>query len=288
MTESPKAPDKPDPEVARPPPLRDIIARHGLASRRTLGQHFLLDYNLTRRIARSAGSLAGVNAIEVGPGPGGLTRALLESDAAHVFAIERDHRCIAPLLELGLEFPDRLTVVEDDALKVDLARLCPGPRKIVANLPYNISTKLLTNWLTTPGLFAGMILMFQKEVAMRLAARPGGKEYGRLSVLTQWLCETETLFDVSPRAFTPPPNVASTVVALTPRPQPAFEARQAVLERLTAAAFGQRRKMLRSSLKQIITDPSALLARAGIEPTARAENLSVEDFCTLARIMDGR
>ena len=267
----------------RPPPLRDIIARHGLTTRARLGQHFLLDYNLTRRIARAAGSLAGINVLEIGPGPGGLTRALLDSDAASVFAIERDRRCVAPLRELAAEYPGRLTIVEGDALTVDLAQLCPGPRKIVANLPYNISTKLLTNWLARASEFQGLTLMFQKEVAQRLAAPPGGKDYGRLSVLTQWLCEVQRLFDIDPKAFTPPPKVASTLISLAPRPKPAYKASQAVLERVTGAAFGQRRKMLRSSLKQLGTDPLPLLAAAGIEPTARAEEISVEGFCALAR-----
>ncbi|MCZ6604952.1 MAG: 16S rRNA (adenine(1518)-N(6)/adenine(1519)-N(6))-dimethyltransferase RsmA [Alphaproteobacteria bacterium] len=268
---------------SRPPPLRDIIARYGLKTRASLGQHFLLDYNLTSRIVRAAGPLAGVTVIEVGPGPGGLTRALLESDAAQIVAIERDRRCIPALEELAGEFPGRLKVVEGDALALEPGEIGQHPRKIVANLPYNISTKLLTNWLARLDALDGMTLMFQKEVARRLAAVSGSKDYGRLSVLGQWLCEIDLLFDISPRAFTPPPKVASTLVAFTPRPAPAFPASREALERITGAAFGQRRKMLRTSLKPVFADPAAAARAAGIDVTARAEDISVEGFCALAR-----
>lgn len=266
-----------------PPPLREVIARHGLATRKSLGQHFLLDYNLIRRIARAAGDLANCNVIEIGPGPGGLTWALLEAGAAHVFAVERDQRCVPALAEIAADFPGKLTVIQGDALTLDPVKLCPGPRRIVANLPYNISTKLLVTWLSQASEFDGMVLMFQKEVAQRLVAAPGSKAYGRLSVITQWLCDVRTLFDVSPRAFTPPPKIASTVVSLTPLSKPIFEASLPVLERVTAAAFGQRRKMLRSSLKQITADPLGLLESAEIDATARAEEISVAGFCALAR-----
>ncbi len=270
------------------PPLRDVIARHRLGARRALGQHFLLDTNLIRRIVREAGPLDGATIIEIGPGPGGLTRALLESGAAHIIAIERDRRCIAALEELRALFPDRLTLIEGDALKTDIAGLASkasGPCRIVANLPYNIATALLIGWLRDAGAFASMTLMFQKEVAERLAAAPGNSSYGRLSIIAQWLCDVRCLFDVPPRAFVPSPKVTSTVVRLVPRPAPLAQAEMAVLERVTAAAFGQRRKMLRSALRTISDDPLTLLGEAGITPTARAETLSVEQFCALARLV---
>ena len=265
------------------PPLREVIARHGLGARRSLGQNFLLDLNLTRRIAREAGPLAGATVIEIGPGPGGLTRALLETDAARVIAIERDERCVAALEELKTVYPARLEIIAGDALAIDTATLVAGPARIVANLPYNIATPLLIGWLRRIDAFDGLTLMFQKEVAERLGARPGTKSYGRLSVVTQWLCKVETLFDISPRAFVPPPKVTSTVVRLTPLPEPLAPARMEDLERVTRAAFGQRRKMLRSSLKTLTDDPIPLLEACGIKPTARAEELEVEAFCALAR-----
>jgi 16S rRNA (adenine1518-N6/adenine1519-N6)-dimethyltransferase len=274
------------PEPATPlPPLREIIARHGLGARRALGQNFLLDLNLTRRIARAAGSLTGVTVIEIGPGPGGLTRALLETDAGLVIAIERDRRCVAALEELASAYPGRLHVVAGDALDIDPASLAaPGARlKIVANLPYNIATPLLINWLRQAHRYAGMTLMFQKEVAQRLVAAPRKAGYGRLSVIAGWLCAVEMQFDISPRAFVPPPKVTSTVVGLTPRAEPLAPARMTDLERVTAAAFGQRRKMLRSSIKAISADPVKLLLECGIDPTARAEELDIEAFCALAR-----
>ena len=271
------------------PPLRDVLSRHGLAARRKLGQNFLLDLNLTGRIARAAGPLTNVTVIEIGPGPGGLTRALLETDARQIIALERDRRCIAALDELAMAYSGRLQIVEGDALETDLTFLAePGATlKIVANLPYNIAMPLLIKWLRQIDDFAGMTLMFQKEVAQRLAAAPGSKSYGRLSIIAGWLCGIEAMFDISPQAFVPPPKVTSTVVALTPRAQPLAPARMEVLERVTAATFGQRRKMLRSSLKSISDDPTALLIGCGIDPTARAEELDITAFCALARAIDG-
>jgi 16S rRNA (adenine1518-N6/adenine1519-N6)-dimethyltransferase len=257
----------PPPEL---PPLREVIRRFDLGARKTLGQNFLLDLNLTRRIARTAAPLEHVSVIEIGPGPGGLTRALLMEGARHVTAIERDHRCIAALGEVAAAFPDRLTIVEGDALDIDPASLVPAPRKIVANLPYNVATPLLIGWLSNPRAYESLTLMFQKEVAQRLAATPRSKEYGRLSVLTQWLCEVRLVFDVPPQAFVPAPKVTSTVVCLTPRPEPLAPCRKEDLERVTAAAFGQRRKMLRASLKSLGADALTLLEEARVEPTARA------------------
>jgi 16S rRNA (adenine1518-N6/adenine1519-N6)-dimethyltransferase len=272
------------------PPLRDVIARHGLRAAKALGQHFLLDLNLTGRIARAAGDLSDGTTIEVGPGPGGLTRALLTEGAAKVYAIEKDRRCLGALQELSAAYPGRLEIIAGDALAIDTVALGRPPRRIVANLPYNVATVLLVGWLEdiyrSPGCLIGLTVMFQKEVAERLAAPPGGRAYGRLSVLSQWLCEVRTLFDVSPRAFTPPPKVTSTIVELRPRPAPAYPALFETLERTTAAAFGQRRKMLRQSLKTLGVDSGALIAAAGVPETARAEQLTVADFCALARALD--
>ena len=275
----------PTPEL---PPLRDIIRRFDLGARKSLGQNFLLDLNLTRRIVRTAAPLDQASIIEVGPGPGGLTRALLLEGARHVTAIEQDHRCIAALGELASAFPGRLTVIEGDAVALDLSTLAPAPRKIVANLPYNIATPLLVQWLGQINAYETLVLMFQKEVAQRLCARPRSKDYGRLSVLTQWLCQVALAFDVPPQAFVPAPKVTSTVVRLTPRATPLALCRQKDLERVTAAAFGQRRKMLRASLKSLGGDTAMVIEEAGIAPTARAEELSVEDFCALARAMARR
>lgn len=266
------------------PPLREIIRRHGLAARKALGQNFLLDLNLTRRIARGAAPLADFNVVEIGPGPGGLTRALLLEGAHRVIAIERDRRCLPALAELAAAFPGRLEIVSGDALAIDPSSLVPAPRKIVANLPYNIATPLLIAWLPRIGAFVDFTLMFQKEVAARLAAKPRSSAYGRLSVLTQWFADVELLFDIAPKAFVPPPKVTSTVVRLTPRPEPQAPADQDALERVTAAAFGQRRKMLRQSLKSLGNAP-ALLREAMVEPTARAEDLTVVEFCALARAL---
>jgi 16S rRNA (adenine1518-N6/adenine1519-N6)-dimethyltransferase len=265
------------------PPLREVIARHGLAARKSLGQNFLLDLNLTARIARAAAPLEPVNVIEIGPGPGGLTRALLLAGAGHVTAIERDARCVAALGELAEAFPGRLSIVAGDALEIDPAALVPAPRKIVANLPYNIATPLLLSWLGRASDYQSLTLMFQKEVAQRLAAAPRSKAYGRLSVMTQWLCEVRALFDIPAKAFVPPPKVTSSVLRLTPRAAPLAPCRRDDLERVLAAGFGQRRKMLRQSLKSLGTDVDALLAAGGAPPTARAEELGIEEFCALAR-----
>ena len=281
----------------RLPPLRDVISRHGLSARKSLGQHFLFDLNLTGRIARAAAQfmpppaddLALGTVIEIGPGPGGLTRALLGAGTGHLVAVEKDHRCLAALAELAEAYPSRLDVREADALALDAATLGVRPRRVIANLPYNISTVLLLRWLTAlardPGAFAGLVLMFQSEVADRLNARPRSKAYGRLSVITQWLCHVQPLFEVPARAFTPPPKVNSTVVGLRPRPHPSAAADMPTLERVTAAAFGQRRKMLRQSLKSLGADTGALLSAAGVPETARAEELEVEAFCALARAL---
>ena len=269
------------------PPLREVIRRHDLAARKSLGQNFLLDLNLTARIARAAAPLEHVHVIEIGPGPGGLTRALLLAGAGHVTAVERDPRCVAALGELVAAFPGRLSIVEGDALALDAAALAPPPRKIVANLPYNIATPLLLGWLRVAEEFESLTLMFQKEVALRLAAAPRSRDYGRLSVMAQWRAEVRRLFDIPPRAFVPPPKVTSSVVQLVPRAAPLAPCRFEALERVLAAGFGQRRKMLRQSLKPLGRDVEALLAAAGAEPTARAEELSVTQFCALARGYDG-
>jgi 16S rRNA (adenine1518-N6/adenine1519-N6)-dimethyltransferase len=267
------------------PPLREVIAAHGIAARKSLGQNFLLDLNLTRRIARAAGLLDNTTVIEIGPGPGGLTRALLAESAHRVIAIERDPRCLAALATLADAYPNRLELIEADALTLDPATLCDLPRKIVANLPYNIATALLLRWLNNIRAYETLTLMFQREVAERLSAAPRSSAYGRLSVITQWLCDPKILFDIPGRAFTPPPKVTSTVVQLTPRAAPLAEADKATLERVTAAAFGQRRKMLRASLRTLGVPSEDLLAAAGITPTARAEELSVEQFCAIARAL---
>src|SRR5262245_61306286 len=267
------------------PPLREVIRRHDLAARKSLGQNFLLDLNLTARIARAAGPLEGVTVVEVGPGPGGLTRALLATGARHVVAIERDRRCVAALGEVAARYPGRLTVVEGDALGFEARpHLAGAPARIVANLPYNIATALLVGWLTAepwPPWYDAMVLMFQREVAERIVAPPGSKSYGRLSVLTGWRSEARILFDVAPSAFVPPPKVTSSVVRLVPRAVP-LPCPAAALQRVTEAAFGQRRKMLRQSLKTLGTDPAPLLAAAGIDPTTRAEDVPVAGFVAMA------
>ena len=275
----------PEPKPDPLPPLREVIARHGLMAKKSLGQNFILDLNVTRRIARAAGPFDGFDVIEVGPGPGGLTRALLETGTRRVVAIERDPRALAALQELATAYPGRLELVEGDALELDPAALTDAPRKIVANLPYNIATALLLRWLDNIGAYDGLTLMFQREVAERLVAVPRSPAYGRLSVIVQWLAEPKILFDLPPRAFVPPPKVTSSVVSLVPRPMPLAPADKATLERVTAAAFGQRRKMLRASLKSLGVPVEALLAAAGVMPTARAEELSVAEFCALARAL---
>ena len=267
------------------PPLREVIRRHGLSARKSLGQNFLLDLNLTGRIARAAGPLEGVSVVEVGPGPGGLTRALLANGARRVIAIERDERCIEALREVAAAYPGRLTVVAADALATDVRpHLRDGRGRVVANLPYNIATALLVKWLSEepwPPWFDRLVLMFQREVAERIVAAPGSKTYGRLSVFAQWRSEPKILFDVNASAFVPPPKVKSSLVQLIPRAAPLACDRR-VLERVTEAAFGQRRKMLRQSLRSLGVDAGALLAAAGIEPTRRAEELSIAEFAGLA------
>ncbi len=267
----------------RLPSLTEIIRRHQLSAVKSLGQHFLLDANLTTRIARAAGSLVGRHVIEIGPGPGGLTRALLLAGAKHVTAVERDARAVVALAELSLYFPEQLTIVNGNALQIDPVVLSAPPRKIVANLPYNIATPLLLGWLKNIGSFKSLTLMFQKEVALRLVAMPGSKDYGRLSVMTQWCAEPRLLFDINPRAFVPPPKVTSTVVRIVPRAQPVAPCARDALERVVAAAFGQRRKMLRAPLKALGVDVGKLLETSDIEPTERAENLTVAQFAALAR-----
>jgi 16S rRNA (adenine1518-N6/adenine1519-N6)-dimethyltransferase len=267
------------------PPLRAVIARHGIAARKSLGQNFILDLNLTRRIARAAGALETGTTIEIGPGPGGLTRALLAEGAKRVVGIERDPRCLAALADLTTLLPGRLKIIEGDALVLDPAALGERPRRIVANLPYNIATALLLKWLDRIEEYESLTLMFQREVAERLVAARRSPAYGRLSVLVQWLCDVRLLFDLPPRAFTPSPKVRSSVVQLVPRGEPLAPAEKTTLERVTAAAFGQRRKMLRSSLKSLGVPTEPLCEIAGVEPTARAEELSVTEFCALARAL---
>jgi 16S rRNA (adenine1518-N6/adenine1519-N6)-dimethyltransferase len=293
-SEDAKAPIHPEQKGLRSlPPLREVIARHGLMAKKSLGQNFILDLNVTRRIARAAASdesrpFGGVNVIEVGPGPGGLTRALLETDASRVVAIERDRRALAALQELAAAYPGRLELVEGDALELDPAALTAVPRQIVANLPYNIATALLLRWLDNMGAYESLTLMFQREVAERLVAAPRSPAYGRLSVIVQWLAKPKILFDLPPRAFVPPPKVTSSVVSFVPRAEPLAPASKAALERVTAAAFGQRRKMLRASLRTLGIAPEPLLEAAGVTPTARAEELSVAEFCALARALEIR
>jgi 16S rRNA (adenine1518-N6/adenine1519-N6)-dimethyltransferase len=268
------------------PPLREVIARHRIGARKSLGQHFLFDLNLTRRIAAAAGDLTDVHVIEVGAGPGGLTRALLETNAAGVVAVERDERCVRALRELADAVPGGLKIVDADALTANLAELSPPPRRVVANLPYNIGTQLLLNWLAQAKDFIGFTLMFQKEVAERITAQPGSKAYGRLSVLCQWLTDARLLFDVAPTAFVPPPAVTSSIVAMDVRSVPLAPARQEDLEMITRLAFGQRRKMLRRSLQSV--GGAEILAQADIAETARAEELTVHQFCALANALEGR
>jgi len=270
-------------------PLREVIARHGLSARKALGQNFLMDLNLTGRIARVAGPLEGVTVVEVGPGPGGLTRALLMEGAARVVAIERDRRCLAALEEIAAHYPGRLEVIEGDALEVDPAPLLAGKARIIANLPYNVGTELFVRWMTPesdggtwPPWWDSLTLMFQREVAERIVAPPGGGAYGRLSVLAQWRARARIAFEVPPAAFTPPPKVTSAVVHVIPA-APLAEVAPKLLETVVAAAFAQRRKMLRQSLKTRFRDPMPILAAAGIDPTRRAETLSVREFVTLAQ-----
>jgi 16S rRNA (adenine1518-N6/adenine1519-N6)-dimethyltransferase len=272
------------------PPLRDVIRRHGLSARKSLGQNFLLDLNLTTRIARAGGELDGVTVVEIGPGPGGLTRALLAAGARRVVAVERDERAVAALAEVAAHYPGRLDIVEGDAMDFDpRPHLDAAPARVVANLPYNIATALLVRWLTVepwPPWYDSLVLMFQREVAERIVAPPGSDAYGRLSVISSWRCEARILFDVNPSAFVPPPKVTSSVVRLTPRTEPlTCDRRQ--LERVTQAAFGQRRKMLRQSLKSLGVDTGSLIAAAGLAETARAEEIPVAGFVALAQALTG-
>ncbi|MDA7424699.1 16S rRNA (adenine(1518)-N(6)/adenine(1519)-N(6))-dimethyltransferase RsmA [Thalassococcus lentus] len=268
------------------PPLRDVIATHGLSARKALGQNFLLDLNLTARIARIAGDLSATDVLEVGPGPGGLTRGLLAEGARRVLAVEKDARCLPALVDIAQAYPGQLQVIEGDALEVDpLAHLTP-PIAVCANLPYNVGTELLIRWLTPPQwppVWRSLTLMFQKEVAERIVAQPGSKAYGRLAILAQWRCDARIALTLPPEAFTPPPKVSSAVVHLTALPAPRFDAQPAVLERIVAAAFNQRRKMLRSGLKALAPDIEDRLLAAGIKPTERAEQVPLEAFCALAR-----
>jgi 16S rRNA (adenine1518-N6/adenine1519-N6)-dimethyltransferase len=273
------------------PPLREVIRRHGLTPKKSLGQNFLFDLNLTTRIARAAEPLENITVVEIGPGPGGLTRALLALGARRVVAIERDQRAIAALEEIAARYPGRLDIVAGDALSVDPRdQLGPERARVVANLPYNIATALLVNWLTIepwPPWYDSLLLMFQREVAERIVAAPGSKSYGRLSVLAGWRTEAKILFDVARSAFVPPPKVTSSIVRLTPRQEP-LSCDSKLLQRVTEAAFGQRRKMLRQSLKTLGVDTMALLAEAGIEPTARAEEIPVDGFVALANIFSAQ
>jgi 16S rRNA (adenine1518-N6/adenine1519-N6)-dimethyltransferase len=294
------------------PPLRETIRRHGLSAKKSLGQNFLLDLNLTVRIARAGGPLDGISVVEIGPGPGGLTRALIAQGARQVIAIERDSRAIAALGEIAAHYPGRLMVIEGDALEIDWRRMptpSPAPSlspdrsrasptsvggemaenaRIIANLPYNIATALLVRWLAIepwPPWYDSLVLMFQREVAERIVAPPGTKQYGRLAVLAGWRTEVRIMFDIAPSAFVPPPKVTSSVVRLVPRTAPLPCART-TLERVTAAAFGQRRKMLRQSLRALNNDPRPILVAAGIDPTARAEDIAVAGFVALAKALD--
>lgn len=271
------------------PRLSEVIERHGLSARKRLGQNFLLDLNLTRRIARTAGPLEGFTVIEVGPGPGGLTRALLLEGADKIVAIERDERVLPALAEIAEAWPDRLEVIHGDALSTDWTAITAGRSvKIVANLPYNIATPLLTGWLTGqawPPFWTSLTLMFQKEVAHRICAGAGDSSYGRLSIISQWRCNTLRMFDVSPKAFSPPPKVTSSIVHISPMAEPTVDCNVSVLEKVTAAAFGQRRKMLRSSLKTLVADTSSLIEQAGLNPSMRAEEVDVAGFCRLARAL---
>ncbi len=268
------------------PPLREVIATHDLRAKKSLGQNFLLDLNLTAKIARIAGDLSACDILEIGPGPGGLTRGLLAEGARRVVAIEKDARCLPALAEIAAAYPDRLSVLNDDALAVDWAAHLNPPIRIIANLPYNVGTELLIRWLIPPvwpPQWSSLTLMFQREVAERIVAREGSKAYGRLAVLAQWRCEARIALNLPPEAFTPPPKVSSAVVHLTALETPKFPADQEVLERVVAKAFNQRRKMLRAALKGLCPDIEDRILAAGLRPTDRAEAVSLEGFCALAR-----
>ena len=268
------------------PALREVIAANDLSARKSLGQNFLLDLNLTAKIARQAGPLDGCDILEIGPGPGGLTRGLLAEGARFVLAIEKDRRCLTALHQISNAYPERLTVLEGDALSIDPLQYLTPPIKVAANLPYNIGTELLIRWLTPPQwppFWTSLTLMFQREVADRIVAQPGSKAYGRLALLAQWRCDPQIVMSLPPEAFTPPPKVSSAVVQFTALPAPRFPADPKVLERVIAMAFNQRRKMLRSALKGLGPDIEDRLVAAGLKPTERAEQVSLEGFCNLAR-----
>ena len=270
------------------PPLREVIAAHELVAKKQLGQNFLLDLNLTAKIARQAGDLTGCDVLEVGPGPGGLTRGLLAEGARRVLAVEKDARCLPALAEIAAAYPGKLEVIHGDALEVDVLSHLTPPIRIVANLPYNVGTELLVRWLTPkvwPPFWDSLTLMFQKEVAERIVAKPRTDHYGRLALLAQWRCDAKIVLHLPPEAFTPAPKVHSAVVHLTRLAEPRYPADGAVLSRITAMAFNQRRKMLRSSLKGLGPQVEAMLEEAGIAPTARAEEIALEQFCALARIV---
>jgi 16S rRNA (adenine1518-N6/adenine1519-N6)-dimethyltransferase len=270
------------------PPLRDVIRTHDLRAKKRFGQNFLLDLNLTARIARAAGDLSGADVLEVGPGPGGLTRGLLAEGARRVLAIEKDARCLPALAKIEAAYPGRLQIIEGDALAVDaLAHLTP-PIKIVSNLPYNVGTELLIRWMTPqawPPFWDSLTLMFQREVAERIVAKPGSKAYGRLALMVQWRAEAKIVLNLPPEAFTPPPKVSSAVVHIVKLDAPRYPADAKVLERVVAMAFNQRRKMLRAALKGLHPDIETLLQASGIAPTARAEEIGLEQFCALARAL---
>lgn len=271
------------------PPLRAVIAAHGLSARKSLGQNFLLDLNLTAKIARQAGDLSSCDVLEIGPGPGGLTRGLLAEGARRVLAVEKDARCLPALAEIAAAYPGRLDVVNADALDLRPETQLTPPIRVVANLPYNVGTELLTRWLDPgdwPPYWTSLTLMFQREVAERIVAAPGSKAYGRLAVLAQWRSDPRILMELPPEAFSPPPKIRSAVVHLTALPEPRYEARAATLFRITAMAFNQRRKMLRASLKGLSADIEDRLIAAGIQPTQRAEEIPLDRFCALAREMD--
>ncbi|WP_435141780.1 16S rRNA (adenine(1518)-N(6)/adenine(1519)-N(6))-dimethyltransferase RsmA [Pseudopelagicola sp. nBUS_19] len=273
------------------PPLREVIATHELSARKSLGQNFLLDLNLTAKIARQVGDLQGSDILEIGPGPGGLTRGLLAEGARHVLAIEKDTRCLPALEEIANAYPGQLMVVNDDALDVNPLKFLTPPIRIAANLPYNIGTELLVRWLTPPKwppFWQSLTLMFQREVADRIVAKPGSKAYGRLALLAQWRSDAKIVMTLPPNAFTPPPKVNSAVVHLTALSRPRFPANPATLNRVVAAAFNQRRKMLRASLKGQAPNIEDLLLAAGIAPTDRAEQIPLEQFCALARVLERR
>lgn len=270
------------------PPLREVIKSHGLSAKKSLGQNFLLDLNLTAKIARQAGDLTTSDVLEIGPGPGGLTRALLHEGARKVLAVEKDARCLPALADIAAHYPGRLEVINEDALAIDAASRLTPPIRVVANLPYNVGTELLVRWLTPekwPPFWDSLTLMFQREVAERIVAAPGSKTYGRLSILTQWRAEAKIVMDLRPEAFTPPPKVSSAVVHIKRRDQMLFEADEKRLTRIVALAFQQRRKMLRASLKSLSPEIEDVLQSVGIAPTERAENVSIEAFCALTRAL---